>query len=155
MVGIVCPSGSSSPVLRLREAYEAVADKALTTPTDTSHLYELKEYIEKVQSKELQGMEDRILKSRNRLLTLAELMPFTHADMMKNRETLKWLDRIYPIFDEHMEIITRNRREAEEALKVCCVCVCVWCVCVCVCVCVCGVCVCVCVVCVCLCVVCV
>lgn len=109
-------------MLRLREAYEAVADKALTTPTDTSHLYELKEYIEKVRSKELQGMEDRVLKSRNRLLTLVELMPFTHADMMKNRETLKWLERIYPIFDEHMEIITRSRREAEEALKVCYVC---------------------------------
>ena len=109
-------------MLRLREAYEAVADKALTTPTDTSHLYELKEYIEKVRSKELQGMEDRVLKSRNRLLTLVELMPFTHTDMMKNRETLKWLERIYPIFDEHMEIITRSRREAEEALKVCCVC---------------------------------
>ena len=137
--------------LRLREAYEAVADKALTTPTNTSHLYELKEYIEKVRSKELQGMEDRVLKSRNRLLTLAELMPFTHADMMKNRETLKWLERIYPIFDEHMEIITRNRREAEEALKVC-VCTCV-CMCVCyVCMFVCSVCVYVCVVCVCVCV---
>ena len=106
-------------VLRLREAYEAVADKALTTPANTTHLYELKEYVEKVRSKELQSMEDRVLKARNRLLTLAELMPFTHADMMKNRETLKWLERIYPIFDEHMEIITRNRREAEEALKVC------------------------------------
>lgn len=107
------------PVLRLREAYEAVADKALTTPTNTTQLYELKEYVEKVRNKDLQSMEDRVMKARNRLLTLAELMPFTHADMMKNRETLKWLERIYPIFDEHTEIITRNRREAEEALKVC------------------------------------
>ena len=103
---------------RLREAYEAIADKALTTPSDTAQLMELKEYIEKVKSKELQGLEERLLKCRTRVLTLAELMPFTHADMMKNSETLKWLDRIYPIFDEHTEIITRTKREAEESLKV-------------------------------------
>ena len=103
---------------RVRLDYEAVADKALTTPTDTAHLMELKEYIENVRNKELHRMEERVIDSRKRVLTLAGLMSFSHVDMQRNAETLKWLDRIYPIFDEHIEIITRGRREAEEALKV-------------------------------------
>jgi dynein heavy chain len=102
---------------QVRLDYEAVADKALTTPTDTAHLMELKEYIENVRNKELHRMEERVIDSRKRVLTLAGLMSFSHVDMQRNAETLKWLDRIYPIFDEHIEIITRGRREAEEALK--------------------------------------
>lgn len=36
-----------------------IADKALTTPTDTQHLMELKEFVEKAEEKDLVDLEQR------------------------------------------------------------------------------------------------
>ena len=40
------------------------------------------------------------------------------SDIHLNQETFNWYNRMPNIFDEHEEIITRSRREAEEGLKV-------------------------------------
>lgn len=45
---------------RIRKEYEVIADKALTTPTDTQQLMELKEFVEKAEEKDLVELEDRI-----------------------------------------------------------------------------------------------
>ena len=45
---------------RIRKEYEAIADKALTTPTDTQQLMELKEYVEKAEEKDLIDLEERM-----------------------------------------------------------------------------------------------
>ena len=37
-----------------------IADKALTTPTDTQQLMELKEFVEKAEEKDLMELEDRM-----------------------------------------------------------------------------------------------
>ncbi len=37
-----------------------IADKALTTPTDTQQLMELKEFVEKAEEKDLVELEDRM-----------------------------------------------------------------------------------------------
>ena len=51
---------------RLRKEYELIADKALTTPTDTEHLMALKEEIANVVEKTLPEMETRIIEARHR-----------------------------------------------------------------------------------------
>ena len=51
---------------RLRKEYEAIADKALTTPTDTEHLMALTEEIATVVEKTLPELETRIVEARHR-----------------------------------------------------------------------------------------
>lgn len=50
---------------------------------------------------------------------LAEFTTTTMSEMKLNAETFRWIERIPPILDEHADIISRSRREAEEGLKVC------------------------------------
>ena len=50
----------------LRKEYELIADKALTTPTNTQHLMELKEAMIKAEEKELPILEEKMIESRHR-----------------------------------------------------------------------------------------
>ena len=43
-----------------------IADKALTTPTNTQHLMELKEAMVKAEEKELPVLEEKMIESRHR-----------------------------------------------------------------------------------------
>ena len=45
----------------VRKEYELIADKALTTPTDTQQLMDLKEFVEKAEEKELIELEERLV----------------------------------------------------------------------------------------------
>ncbi len=49
---------------------------------------------------------------------LAEFTTCTMSELKLNAETFRWMERIPPILDEHADIISRSRREAEEGLKV-------------------------------------
>ena len=51
---------------RLRKEYEVIADKALTTPTDTEHLITLKEEIAAVVEKTLPELETKVIEARHR-----------------------------------------------------------------------------------------
>lgn len=55
-----------------------------------------------------------------RMEFLAEFTTTTMSEMKLNAETFRWIERIPPILDEHADIISRSRREAEEGLKVPC-----------------------------------
>ena len=114
---------------RIRKDYEAITDKALTTPTNTSHLMELKAFVEQAEKKDLCALEGMMEQAMHHMEFLISHSTMTHSEMRMNSETFQWLQRIPSVLEEHREIITRSRREAEEALKVCVVCVCV-CVCV-------------------------
>ena len=59
-------SHSALPHYRLRKEYEVIADKALTTPTNTEHLMALKEEIDKVVEKTLPELDTRIIEARHR-----------------------------------------------------------------------------------------
>ena len=51
---------------RLRKEYEIIADRALTTPTNTEHLMTLKEEIATVMEKTLPELETKIIEARHR-----------------------------------------------------------------------------------------
>ena len=55
-----------------------------------------------------------------RMEFLAEFTSCTMSELKLNAETFRWVERIPPILDEHADIISRSRREAEEGLKVKC-----------------------------------
>ena len=59
--------------LSLRKEYEAIADRALTTPTSTQHMMELKEYMEKAEAKDVVELTERMSEARHRYTPDASL----------------------------------------------------------------------------------
>ena len=57
---------------RLREDYDRIAYKALTTPTNTENLVELRDYVQNAREKELPELEIRMLEARHRSVELIE-----------------------------------------------------------------------------------
>jgi len=104
---------------RLRDEFEEIAEKALTTPANTKELMELKAYIEKVESEIMYDLEKKLLNERSILEFLIEHTSFTAADMRSNTDTFMWYDRMSSIFDEHRAIIAEKWTQFEEGLKVC------------------------------------
>ena len=51
---------------RLRREYELIADKALTTPINTQHLMELKQFVRTAEEKDLPILQDKMLEAGNR-----------------------------------------------------------------------------------------
>lgn len=49
---------------------------------------------------------------------LADNGTMAPSELRLNSETFSWLSRIPPILEEHKQLITQSRREAEEGLKV-------------------------------------
>lgn len=49
---------------------------------------------------------------------LLEYTNVSHSEMKLNTDTFRWTERLPPILEEHNEIITRSRKEKEDALKV-------------------------------------
>lgn len=49
---------------------------------------------------------------------LAENGTMAPSELRLNSETFSWLSRIPPILEEHKQLISQSRREAEEGLKV-------------------------------------
>ncbi len=50
----------------IRKEYEEIVDKALTTPSNTQHLMELKEFVEKAEEKDLVELEEKMVEARHR-----------------------------------------------------------------------------------------
>jgi len=102
----------------LRDEFEDIARKALTTPANTKELMELKSFVEKVESETMYDLERKLIRAKS---TLAFLLEYTHvspAEMRSNAEMFKWYERMPSIFDEHRAIIADKRLQYEEALKV-------------------------------------
>ena len=57
---------------------------------------------------------------RARVEFLLEHTTVPQSEVRLNVDTFRWLERIPPILEEHHDIITRSRREKEDALKVSC-----------------------------------
>nr|XP_022323965.1 dynein heavy chain 7, axonemal-like isoform X6 [Crassostrea virginica] len=103
---------------KLCDDYEQIAEKALTTPSNTEHLMELKAYIEKVESDIIFTMEKRLMESKDRLTFLSDFAQFSPAEMRLNASVFKWHGRMPTIFEEHKMIVSDRRTQYEEALKV-------------------------------------
>ena len=54
----------------------------------------------------------------DRVEFLLEHTTVSHSEVKLNVDTFRWLERIPPILEEHNDIITRSRKEKEDALKV-------------------------------------
>ncbi|XP_041374659.1 dynein heavy chain 7, axonemal-like isoform X2 [Gigantopelta aegis] len=102
---------------KLCDDYEEIAEKALTTPSNTEELMELKAYIEKVQSDTIFVMEKRLMASKDRLAFLSDYAQFNPAEIRLNAQVFTWHTRMPAVFEEHVLIVSEKTNQYEEALK--------------------------------------
>lgn len=103
---------------RLCDDYEAIAEKALTTPSNTEQLMELKKYIANVESDVIFRMEKRLMDSKERLTFLSDYASFSPQEIRLNGSVFMWHGRMPAIFEEHKLIVSEKRQQYEDALKV-------------------------------------
>ena len=100
------------------DEYEAIAEKALTTPPNTEKLMELSAYIEGVEKKTIFELEKRLTLSRDRLAFLVDYASFSPAEMRLNSSTFQWHERMPEIFSEHKQIVQEKTSQYQKGLEV-------------------------------------
>lgn len=100
------------------DQYEAIAEKALTTPANTEQLMELTEYIKTVEKKEMLTLEKQLVESRDRLSFLVDYASFSPAEMRLNSSSFQWHERMPEIFMEHRQIVDEKTSQYQDGLKV-------------------------------------
>ncbi|CAM5089785.1 unnamed protein product [Natator depressus] len=106
--------------LRLCDEFENIAEKALTTPSNTQELMELKAYIQKVETRDMFELEQKLVDSKNCLAFLIECANFSPADIRLNNSVFQWYARMSDIFEEHRKIIKEKTEQFQEGLKIRC-----------------------------------
>ncbi|XP_068804373.1 dynein axonemal heavy chain 7 isoform X1 [Struthio camelus] len=106
--------------LRLCDEFERISEKALTTPSNTQELMELKSYIQKVETCDMPELEQRLVDSVHCLAFLIEYVHFSAADIRLNNNVFQWYARMPDIFEEHKKIIEEKTEQFQEGLKVRC-----------------------------------
>ena len=101
----------------LCDEYEEIAERALTTPSNTDHLMELKTYINKVENESIFDLEAKLIDTKERLSFLVDFVTFSPADIRLNNTVFQWHQRMPEVFQEHQKIIGANRIQYENALK--------------------------------------
>ncbi|XP_014666536.1 PREDICTED: dynein heavy chain 7, axonemal-like [Priapulus caudatus] len=102
---------------RLCDQYEAIANKALTTPANTAELIEQKEFTRKVETETIFELEKELLEAKARMLFLSDLSTFTPSEIRLNNSTFLWNGRLEEIFEENRKICEDKKAHYEENLK--------------------------------------
>ncbi|XP_066541990.1 dynein axonemal heavy chain 7 isoform X2 [Hoplias malabaricus] len=100
--------------------FEKIAEKALSTPSNTQQLMTLKAYVEKVESEEMPKLELKLKDSKTRLCFLVDYVMLSPMDMRLNRQTFQWHMRMPSVFDEHRQIIKEKTMQYQDGLKLRC-----------------------------------
>ncbi|KAJ7345507.1 hypothetical protein JRQ81_001457 [Phrynocephalus forsythii] len=105
---------------RLCDEFEKIAEKALSTPSNTHELMEFKAYIEKVETVDMLEMEQKLLDAKSYLAFLIECANFSPVDIRLNNSVFQWYGRMGDIFEEHRKIIKEKTEQFQEGLKMRC-----------------------------------
>ncbi|XP_060945031.1 dynein axonemal heavy chain 7 [Limanda limanda] len=104
---------------RLCLDFEKIAEKALSTPSDTQKLMELKAYVDTVQTTEIPLLEQRLADSTTQFCFLVDFVTLSPSHMKRNTQTIQWLKRMPSIFKEHQKIIAEKTEQFQGGLKLC------------------------------------
>ncbi|KAJ8926978.1 hypothetical protein NQ314_020603 [Rhamnusium bicolor] len=102
----------------LTEEYQAISDKALAEPADTSELMALIKYVNEVESKVLALMEDRLRDVMTYILFLADHCIFTPVEIKLNNVTFQWYLRMPKVIEEHRQMVDSKIEEFQVSLQV-------------------------------------
>ncbi|XP_039210552.1 dynein heavy chain 7, axonemal isoform X3 [Crotalus tigris] len=105
---------------RLCDEFERIAERALSTPSNTHELMEFKAYIEKMEQVDMLEMELKLIDVKNSLAFLIECANFSPVDIRLNNSVFQWYGRMGEIFEEHRKIIKEKTEQFQEGLKMRC-----------------------------------
>ncbi|KAM9628836.1 dynein axonemal heavy chain 7 [Morphnus guianensis] len=103
---------------RLCDEFERISEKALTTPSNTQELMELKACMQKVETCDMLELEQKIADAVNCVAFLIECVNFSPADIRLNSNVFQWYARMPDIFEEHKKIIKEKTDQFQDALKI-------------------------------------
>ncbi|XP_010562350.1 PREDICTED: dynein heavy chain 7, axonemal [Haliaeetus leucocephalus] len=103
---------------RLCDEFERISEKALTTPSNTQELMELKACMQKVETCDMLELEQKIVDAVNCVAFLIECVNFSPADIQLNSNVFQWYARMPDIFEEHKKIIKEKTDQFQDALKI-------------------------------------
>ncbi|XP_053734095.1 dynein axonemal heavy chain 7 isoform X1 [Synchiropus splendidus] len=97
--------------------FEKITEKALSIPSGTHKLMELKAYMNKVKTTEIPQLKNTVAETNSALCFLVDFVSLTPIQMKLNKTTIQWLRRLPAIFKDHRHIVTEKTEEYQNALK--------------------------------------
>lgn len=97
--------------------FEEVSTTALSSPSNTEELVELKEKVHHIKTIVLKDKESQLNKAAKRLVFLSDYRQFTTSEMKLNSKTFQWHAQMPKILEEHESIIKEKTMEYQKALK--------------------------------------
>ncbi|NXJ63442.1 DYH7 protein, partial [Rostratula benghalensis] len=104
----------------LCDEFERISEKALTTPSDTQELVELKACVQKMETCDMLELEQKLVDAVNCVAFLVECVNFSTADIRLNTNVFQWYARMPEIFEEHRKIIKEKTDQFQDGLKIRC-----------------------------------
>ncbi|NWR70665.1 DYH7 protein, partial [Centropus unirufus] len=106
--------------VRLCDEFERIKEKALTIPSNTQELMELKDYIEKVESCEIIELKQKLVDVVKYITFLIDYANFSPADIRLNSAVFHWDAQMPDIFEKHKMMIKEKTDQFQEELKIRC-----------------------------------
>ncbi|XP_028940048.1 dynein heavy chain 7, axonemal, partial [Antrostomus carolinensis] len=106
--------------VRLCDGFERIAEKALTTPSNTQELMELKACMQKMETCDMLELEQKLVNAVNYVAFLIECVSFSPADIRLNSNVFQWYARMPDIFEEHRKMIEEKTDQFQDGLKIRC-----------------------------------
>ncbi|NXY69389.1 DYH7 protein, partial [Glareola pratincola] len=105
-------------IVRLCDEFERISEKALTTPSNTQELMELKACVQKMETCGMLELEQKLVDTVNCVAFLVECVNFSPADIQLNANVFQWRARMPGIFEEHRKIIKEKTDQFQDGLKI-------------------------------------
>ncbi|XP_064925018.1 dynein axonemal heavy chain 7 isoform X3 [Columba livia] len=106
--------------LRLCDEFERISEKALSTPSNTQELMELKDCMQKVETCDVLELNQKVVDALSCVAFLVECVDLSPADIRLNSNIFHWYARMPDIFEEHRKIIEEKTVQFQDHLKVRC-----------------------------------
>uniref|UniRef100_A0A3P8WKL1 Dynein axonemal heavy chain 7 n=1 Tax=Cynoglossus semilaevis TaxID=244447 RepID=A0A3P8WKL1_CYNSE len=96
---------------------EKIAETALTVPSHTHRLMELKAFVDQVKTSEMNLLEQRLTDSVTRLCFLVDHTALSPLHTRLNAQTIQWFRRMPSIFNEHQQIVDNKAQQFQVSLQ--------------------------------------
>nr|XP_012148645.1 PREDICTED: dynein heavy chain 7, axonemal [Megachile rotundata] len=100
------------------EEYEAISERALSIPTNTASLMELKDFIRVAIEVSLKNLEIRLYDIVEHIIMLSNYRLLTDHEIKINNEAFQWYHKVPHILAENETIVANKTIEFQDALKV-------------------------------------
>jgi hypothetical protein len=100
------------------DEYESISEKALSTPTSTEQLFQLKEEMEKIKEKILPQMAQECKTLLGKYMFISDYMQLSPIVSKLQTQAIQWCNRMPYVMEEHSQIIEKKMLEFQEAIKV-------------------------------------